>query len=165
MNIYSKKGIKMNTQALTLDYQEVETPATMITFMANTNSKANVTFIENKDTALVHELLLRIGVPAHLYGYEFIIYALEQSLHNPNVLHHVTKGLYLDIARNFQTNPCSVEHAIRHAISVACKYGDTEFINQMFKNSIRPNKSVPTNTMFLARLHYYINNREYEKLN
>ena len=153
----------MSTQALMLDYQGGETPATTITFMANTNSRTNVAFIENKDTMLVHELLLRIGIPSHLYGYSFIIYALEQSLQNPNVLHHVTKGLYLDIAKYFQTNPCSVEHAIRHAISVACKYGDTEFINQIFKNSIRPNKSVPTNTMFLARLYYYISNREYER--
>lgn len=141
----------MNTQKYTLTYQGTDETDPPVTFMANVNS------------ALTHELLLRIGIPAHLYGYGFIIYALEQSLQNPSVLHHVTKGLYIDIAKNFQTNPCSVEHAIRHAISVACKHGDVEFINQIFKNSIRPNKNAPTNTMFLARLYYYIVNREYEK--
>lgn len=114
------------------------------------------------NTARMHEVLLRIGVPPHLYGYEYIIHAVELIIQEPDLLHHVTKGLYIDVALHFRTNPSRVERAIRHAINVTWSYGDAALINEIFKNSTRIDKCVPTNTMFLARLYHYINNHEYE---
>lgn len=126
-----------------------------------TNLKEVVAFPVN--TAPMHDLLLRIGIPPHIYGYEYILYALELLWFEPDLLHNVTKGLYIDIALHFHTNPSRVERSIRHAISVAWHHGDPELISQMFQNCIRPEKGVPTNTMFLARLYYYFINREYER--
>lgn len=134
--------------------------APMLTYQDTNGIKQAVSFRVN--TTLMHKLLLHIGVPAHLYGYGFIIYALELILLDPDLLHHVTKGLYIDVAQKFNTNPSRVERAIRHAISVAWLHGDITFINELFRNSISPDKDTPTNTMFLARLYYYIVNREYE---
>lgn len=131
-----------------------------LTYQENNGSKRTITFRVN--TAPAHKLLLRIGIPAHLYGYGFIIYALELIMLDPDLLHHVTKGLYIDVAKKFKTNPSRVERAIRHAIHVAWLHGDIDFINHIFQSSIRQDKGVPTNTMFLARLYYYIINREYE---
>lgn len=125
-----------------------------------TNQENMVTFRVNTDP--MHELLLRIGVPPHIYGYAYIIYAIELILFDPDLLHHVTKGLYIDIASKFNTNPSRVERAIRHAINVAWLHGDLNFITQVFRNCVRSDKGVPTNTMFLARLYYYVVNREYE---
>lgn len=131
-----------------------------LAYQEDNEAKRTVTFRMNTDPA--HNLLLRIGIPAHLYGYGFIIYALELIMLDPDLLHHVTKGLYIDIAKKFQTTPSRVERAIRHAIHVAWLHGDINFINHIFQSSIRPDKGVPTNTMLLARLYYYIINREYE---
>ena len=102
----------------------------IITCKETSETNSNITFVTSSTPT--HNLLLRIGIPAHLYGYGFIIYALELCLLDPSVLHHVTKGLYIDIAKKFQTSPYRVEHAIRHAIKVACQRGNIDFINQIF---------------------------------
>ncbi len=127
----------------------------------NTQPEQTLT-LQRIHTARTHEILLRIGVPPHLYGYEYIIHSVELILHNPDLLHHITKGLYIDVASYFKTNPARVERAIRHAIHVTWLHGNISLINDIFRYSIRIDKCVPTNTMFLARLYHYINNHEYE---
>lgn len=122
--------------------------------------KNTVTF--RVESAILHELMLDIGIPPNIYGYNYIIYALELILMNPNYIHSVTKGLYIDIAKRFNVNPSRVERSIRTAINIAWLHGNVEFINEVFKHCVRSDKGVPTNSVFLARLYYYIVNREYE---
>lgn len=114
------------------------------------------------NTDIYHKLLLHIGIPPHVLGYEYIICALELIAQNPDLLHNVTKGLYIDIAIKQSSTPTRVERAIRHAISAAWLYGDINFTNELFQHSVRPDKGTPTNSMFLARLYYYIRNKEFE---
>lgn len=102
------------------------------------------------------EMLLSIGIPPNLFGYAYITYAIELLLQDSEYRHYITKGLYVDIATKFKTTPSRVERAIRHAISVAWLHGNMELINHVFKNCVRPDKGVPTNSVFLARLFYYI---------
>lgn len=108
----------------------------------------------------MHDLLLTIGIPPNLYGYSYIMYCLELILSNPEYLKHITKGLYIDVARHFKTTPSGIERSIRHAINRTWIYGNPEFIDRLFVNSIRSDKGVPTNTAFLARLYYYIINMD-----
>lgn len=105
----------------------------------------------------IHHVLLDLGVASHLIGYTYIVKSLELVLTDPNLLHHVTKGLYIDVAKKFGVKPANVERAIRHAISTTWTYGNMDFINSVFRNSVRPDKGAPTNTMFLSRLYYYLN--------
>ena len=114
------------------------------------------------ETTTIHDILLKIGAQPHLNGHAYMVYALELVLLDPELLHHVTKGLYIDIANKFNTKPYSVERGIRHAISTTWLHGNLKYIDKVFQNCIDPNKGVPTNTLFLARLYYYIVNREYE---
>ena len=104
----------------------------------------------------IHYALLKLGVPPHLKGYSYIVYALELVLIDPNLLQHITKGLYIDVAKKYGTTPSRVERAIRHAITTTFQYGNKEFINSIFQNCLRPDRNAPTNTMFLARLYYYL---------
>ncbi len=104
----------------------------------------------------IHELLLSIGVPPNIYGYAYTAYAIELLLMDEEYQHYITKGLYVDIASKFNTTPSRVERAIRHAINVAWLHGNLNLINHIFKNCVRPDKSVPTNSVFLSRLFYYI---------
>lgn len=110
--------------------------------------------------ANLHDILLNIGMPPHLYGYSYVVYSMELILQDPSYLHSVTKGLYIDVARHFNATPQRVERAIRNAINNAWLHGNMDFIGHVFKNCVRPDKGVPTNSLFLARLYYYITNRE-----
>ena len=114
------------------------------------------------ETTKVHEVLLCIGIPPNLLGYTYIITALEFISLNPMYLNVITKGLYVDIASKYEVTASSVERAIRHAINVGWTYGNIDFIFKIFKNSVRPDKGVPTNSLFLSRLFYYFNSVEFE---
>lgn len=107
-------------------------------------------------TQQIQELLLSIGFPQNLYGYEFIEYALEMMLQNPDLLHHITKALYPEIAEHYHSTVSKVECAIRHSINTTWLYGDIQVIDRIFGNSVRSDRGVPTNKQLLAGLYYYI---------
>lgn len=109
--------------------------------------------VENNN---IHYVLLKLGVPPHLRGYTYIVYAMELVLIDPDLLQHITKGLYIDVARKYDTTPSRVERAIRHAITTTFQCGNKEFINSIFQNCLKPDRNAPTNTMFLARLYYHL---------
>lgn len=106
----------------------------------------------------IQDMLLSIGIPPNIYGYAYITYAVELLLKDSEYQHYVTKGLYVDIAKKYRTTPSRVERAIRHAISVAWLHGNADLIHHIFRNCVRPDKGVPSNSVFLARLYYYIKN-------
>lgn len=115
------------------------------------------------ETNTIHEILLSIGIPPNLLGYMYLVEALQMILMNPLYLNHITKGLYIDIARKYGSNPSRVERAIRHAINTAWLRGNIHVIDRIFMNCVNPEKGVPTNSLFLARLFYYISNMENSK--
>lgn len=115
------------------------------------------------ESNIIHDILLSIGIPPNLLGYMYLVEAMQMILLNPLYLHSVTKGLYIDIARKYSSTPQRVERAIRHAINTAWLIGNIEYIEHIFKNCVNPNKGVPTNSLFLARLYFYISNMENSK--
>ncbi len=119
-----------------------------------------VSFNTNAETNTIHEILLSIGIPPNLLGYMYLVEALHMILSNPLYLKHVTKGLYIDIAHKYGSTSSRVERAIRHAINIAWLRGNVHVIDQIFINCVNPGKGVPTNSLFLARLFYYISNME-----
>lgn len=109
--------------------------------------------IKTKD---INKLLLDIGFPHHVYGYNYISYAIELIMLDPEILHHVTKELYPEVAMHFHTTSARVERAIRTAIKIVWLYGNLPLISTIFGNTIRSDKGVPTNTQLLAGLYYYL---------
>lgn len=107
----------------------------------------------------IQELLLDIGIPPSLSGFQYITYAEQLALTDEEYLRHVTKLLYIDIAKKFRTKPTSVERCIRHAIGVAWTTGSIDQINSLFRNSVNPSKGTPTNSQFIARLYFYLANK------
>ncbi len=108
----------------------------------------------------IHNELLKIGIPPNLLGYAYVIEAMQLILSNPSYMHLITKCLYVDIARKHNSTPQRVERAIRHAINHAWLNGNSEYIDHIFLNCVNPNKGVPTNSIFLSRMYYYICNME-----
>lgn len=112
------------------------------------NEKVNQRQLDTTITAIIKE----IGVPAHIKGYSYLREAIQMVYYDIDLLGSVTKILYPEIAKKFDTTPSRVERAIRHAIEVAWNRGNYESISQMFGYTVHHLKSKPTNSEFIAMI-------------
>ena len=98
----------------------------------------------------VTEILHEIGVPAHIKGYQYLREAIIIAVGDMDVINAITKVLYSQVAKTFQTTPSRVERAIRHAIEVAWDRGDLDTLQRFFGYTISNTKGKPTNSEFIA---------------
>lgn len=99
-------------------------------------------------TGIIHE----IGIPAHVKGYQFIRSAILMAIDDMEIINHITKQLYPDLAKMYKTTPSRVERAIRHAIELAWDRGNREVMESMFGYTVSPDKGKPTNSEFIAMI-------------
>lgn len=97
-------------------------------------------------TSIIHE----IGVPAHIKGYMYLREAITMVYNDIELLGSITKVLYPDIAKKFNTTSSRVERAIRHAIEVAWSRGNIDSISSLFGYTVSHTKAKPTNSEFIA---------------
>ena len=102
--------------------------------------------IEALVTGIIHE----IGVPAHIKGYQYLREAIIIAVGDMDVINAITKVLYPQVAKTFQTTPSRVERAIRHAIEVAWDRGDLDTLQRFFGYTVSNTKGKPTNSEFIA---------------
>ena len=100
----------------------------------------------------ITEIMLDIGVPAHLKGYQFLREAILLSGRDMEVVTSVTKLLYPTIARRFKTTDQKVERAIRNAIEVSGGRGNVQTFEKMFGYSASSGRTRPTNSEYIARI-------------
>lgn len=108
--------------------------------------RADKTSIETMVTGIIHE----IGVPAHIKGYQYLREAIIIAVDDMDVINAITKVLYPQVAKTFQTTPSRVERAIRHAIEVAWDRGDLDTLQRFFGYTVSNTKGKPTNSEFIA---------------
>jgi len=106
----------------------------------------NAASIESMVTNVIHE----IGVPAHIKGYQYLREAIIIAVEDMDVINAITKVLYPQVAKTFQTTPSRVERAIRHAIEVAWDRGDLDTLQRFFGYTVSNTKGKPTNSEFIA---------------
>lgn len=102
--------------------------------------------IEEVVTEMIHD----VGVPAHIKGYQYLREAIIMSVIDMDMLNSITKILYPEVSKKFQTTPSRVERAIRHAIEVAWSRGKVDTIEELFGYTISVGKGKPTNSEFIA---------------
>jgi two-component system response regulator (stage 0 sporulation protein A) len=102
--------------------------------------------LEEDVTEIIHE----VGVPAHIKGYQYLREAIIMCVSNMDMLNSITKILYPEIAKKFDTTPSRVERAIRHAIEVAWSRGKMDTLDELFGYTISNGKGKPTNSEFIA---------------
>lgn len=100
----------------------------------------------------ITDIMLDIGVPAHLKGYQFLRDAILLSGKDMEVVTSVTKLLYPTIARRFKTTDQKVERAIRNAIEVSWSRGNVKTFEKMFGYSVLSGRNRPTNSEYIARI-------------
>ena len=108
--------------------------------------RTDKTSIESMVTGIIHE----IGVPAHIKGYQYLREAIIIAVNDMDVINAITKVLYPQVAKTFQTTPSRVERAIRHAIEVAWDRGDLDTLQRFFGYTVSNTKGKPTNSEFIA---------------
>ena len=104
--------------------------------------------LERQVTEVIHE----VGVPAHIKGYQYVREAIVIAVQNMDVINAVTKVLYPEVARRYNTTPSRVERAVRHAIEVAWDRGDLETLQSYFGYTVSNTKGKPTNSEFIAMI-------------
>ncbi len=100
----------------------------------------------------VTRILLEMGIPAHIKGYQYIREGIIMAFYDRNMLHYITKFLYPTKAQKYKTTSSSVERTIRHAIEVAWRRGNMETLEDVFGYSVCAGKGKPTNSEFMALL-------------
>ncbi len=99
----------------------------------------------------ITDILLDVGVPAHLKGYHYLRDAIMRAGRDMEVVNSVTKLLYPEIARRFKTTDQKVERAIRNAIEISWNRGNVETFEKLFGYSALSGRNRPTNSEYIAR--------------
>lgn len=128
--------------------QACDTESHSLSFNINKNNRQQKIKrdLESDITNLIHE----IGVPAHIKGYMYLREAITMVYNDIELLGSITKVLYPDIAKHFNTTASRVERAIRHAIEVAWSRGNIDAISSLFGYTVNVSKAKPTNSEFIA---------------
>lgn len=102
--------------------------------------------------ARLHKLLLELGMPRHLDGFNYITQAVLLALSEPYLLDNFSKYLYPAVARRYNTTTGCVERSIRHAIEAAWAHIALDVLQREFGNTIDSDRGKPTNAEFIARI-------------
>lgn len=102
--------------------------------------------LEKSITKILHEL----GVPSHIKGYQYIRDGIIMIYDCPGIVGGITKELYPDIAKKYDTTVSRVERAIRHAIEVSWNRGNWDLMEEIFGHSVDIDKAKPTNSEFIV---------------
>lgn len=99
-------------------------------------------------TNILHEL----GVPSHIKGYQYIRESIMIVYDRPEIIGGITKELYPEVAKKYDTTVSRVERAIRHAIEVSWNRGNWELMEEIFGHSVDIDKAKPTNSEFIVTI-------------
>ena len=108
---------------------------------------------------VISEILVELGMPSHILGYQYSVYAIKIAVENPDIINAITGGLYPTVAEHYGTTASSAERAIRHGIECAWDRGDLDVIEKYFGNTISSVKGRPTNSEFIARVANIVRRR------
>lgn len=100
----------------------------------------------------VTQIMLDMGIPAHLRGYHYLREAILISEQDMETVTSVTKLLYPSIAKRYHTTDQKVERAIRNAIEVSWKRGNIDTIEACFGYSPASGRHRPTNSEYIYRV-------------
>ncbi|MBQ6135688.1 MAG: sporulation transcription factor Spo0A [Bacilli bacterium] len=99
-------------------------------------------------TKTLHEL----GVPSHIKGYQYIREGITLVYMRPDMIGGITKELYPEIAKKYDSTVSRVERAIRHAIEVSWNRGNWDLMEEIFGHSVDIDKAKPTNSEFIVTI-------------
>lgn len=112
----------------------------------------NIDINQNNLQLSVTKILHDLGIPSHIKGYQYIREGILTIYDNQEMIGGITKMLYPELAKQFETTTSRVERAIRHAIEVSWNRGDWDLMEEIFGNSVDIDKAKPTNSEFIVTI-------------
>lgn len=106
----------------------------------------------------VTDILLRLGISASSYGYEYLRRAIILAYHTPELTLYATKTLYPTVAKLCDaSSAASVERNCRRAVEHAI-YANTRTLNKYFSD-ITPTHH-PTCAKFILTISEHLHNQD-----
>ncbi|MBQ4536250.1 MAG: sporulation initiation factor Spo0A C-terminal domain-containing protein [Lachnospiraceae bacterium] len=100
----------------------------------------------------VFQMMRDVGVPAHLKGYRYVKVAVNMAVTDMKVVGSVTKLLYPEIAKRYNTTDGKVERAIRNAVEISWERGNRRTFERLFGYCKESGWGRPTNSEFIAAI-------------
>lgn len=102
---------------------------------------------------IVRQYLVHMGMATQHSGFMYAMAAIKMYVDNDGTKNlGITKTVYPEVAKMYNTNARVVERSIRYAISYAWLNGDMELQHNMFGYTVDGNKGCPTNKEFLTMI-------------
>lgn len=151
MNTLEKKVNALMRLVVSEDGPSYDAAKAQIKLLMESEKNAETTAACDAET-LVNKMLVELGMPQHISGYDYVLEAICLVAGDRSYLNQITDRLYPDVARKFSSNKSRVERAIRHSIECAWNRADLDAIGRYFGNTVSAEKGKPTNGEFIAML-------------
>lgn len=102
----------------------------------------------------IEAALRLLGLNNSYKGFNYLIYGIKLTMKSPNVLSYICKGLYMEIAAEFDTTCSCVERNIRTVRSAVWRNGNEALRIQIFGEEYKDFQ--PGNKEFIDALAHYI---------
>lgn len=112
----------------------------------------NINLYDNNLQVSITKTLHELGVPSHIKGYQYIREGIYLIYNNPSIIGGITKELYPEIAKRYNSTTSRVERAIRHAIEISWNRANWDFMEDVFGYSVDIDKAKPTNSEFIVTI-------------
>lgn len=116
----------------------------------NTNNNAMLASHDDNFESKITNIMQIVGIPAKLKGYQYIREAILLSIEQDDPSSKITKDIYPEIAKKFNSTSSRVERAIRHALEISWNTNGPSISNLLFGNSYMLGEKRPTNAEFIA---------------
>ena len=110
----------------------------------------------------IGELLEQLGLDRKEKGFERLSYAIAVTAKEFERAGSVTKLLYPDLAKHFQTTPEKIERSLRHLIEKSWEKGEKTRFEELFGYHRDNSENRPTNSEYIAILADWIRSGSYE---
>lgn len=110
----------------------------------------------------IGELLEQLGLDRKEKGFERLSYAIAVTAKEFERAGSVTKLLYPDLAKHFQTTPEKIERSLRHLIEKSWEKGEKTRFEELFGYHRDNSEIRPTNSEYIAILADSIRSGSYE---
>ena len=104
------------------------------------------------EEGVVRDILLYLGVPDHLNGYEMAVHAVVLCLQDRKYLDRISDRLYPALAEKFDTTNSRAERAIRHLIRETFSRGNITALDKVFGSLVSVDSGKVTNSEFIGRM-------------
>ena len=104
----------------------------------------------------ISKVLMIIGIPANLLGFNYFKMAILKVVKNDEYLIKVTKFLYPEVGKMFNVSGAMVERSMRHALDNAYQRNRFLLLNDLFHAKIIEPYYKPSSSELIALINEYI---------